>query len=283
MMRGAGAPPGQEEAKYPPDWKFGNDLVPRSRPDILPWVGDMGRTAEELSKRMNMPKEDQDRFSVTSHKKWADAMAKGYFKDELIPITIKYTDGTTEVVDRDQCPRPDTSYEKIAALPPAYMENGIITAGNSCPRSDGAGAVLMMSKEKAKQLGYKPLMTFRHAAAVGVDPTVMGIGPVPSTQKLLARTGMKLSDFDIFEVNEAFACVVLYWVREMGATAADIAKINPYGGAVAIGHPLGMTGTRQTAVIARHLNRTGGRFGLATLCVGGGQGMATIFEREDYN
>jgi acetyl-CoA acetyltransferase len=141
----------------------------------------------------------------------------------------------------------------------------------------------MMSKEKAKELGYKPLMTFRHAVSIGVDPTVMGIGPVPSTKKILARTGMKLSDFDIFEVNEAFACVVLYWIREMGATAADIAKINPYGGAVAIGHPLGMTGTRQTAVIARHLNRTGGRFGLATLCVGGGQGMATIFEREDYN
>jgi acetyl-CoA acetyltransferase family protein len=282
MMRGAGAPPGQEEAKYPSDWKFGKDLVPRSRPDIPPWVGDMGRTAEELSKRMNMTREDMDRFSERSHHLWADAMKKGYFKDELVPITIKYTDGTTETVDKDQCPRPDTTYEKIAALPPAYTADGIITAGNSCPRSDGAGAVLMMSKEKAKELGYKPMMTFRHAVAVGVDSTIMGSGPIPATQKIPKRTGMKLSDFSIFEVNEAFAVVVTYWIREMHATAADIAKINPNGGSIAIGHPLGMTGTRQTAVIARYLNRTGGRFGLATLCVGGGQGMATIFERENY-
>jgi acetyl-CoA acetyltransferase family protein len=280
--RGAGAPAGQEDAKFPPDWKFATNLVPRMRPDIPPWVGDMGRTAEELSQRFKMSKEEMDRFSVTSHLKWADAMNKGYFKDELIPITIKYTDGTSEVISKGQCPRPDTSYEKIAALPPAYTANGIITAGNSCPRSDGAGAVLMMSKEKAKELGYKPMMTFRHAVAVGVDSTIMGTGPVPSTQKILKRTGMKLSDFSIFEVNEAFAVVVTYWIREMKATPADIAKINPYGGSVAIGHPLGMTGTRQTAVIARYLNRTGGRFGLATLCVGGGQGMATIFERENY-
>jgi acetyl-CoA acetyltransferase family protein len=272
----------QQAAQYPPDWKSGADLVPPLPPGIPPWIGDMGRTAEELATRFNVPRKDMDEFSVGSHKKHAAAFANGMFKDEIIPITLKYTDGSSEIVDRDQCPRWDTTYEKIAALPPAYRENGVITAGNSCPRSDGAGAVLMMSKEKAKQLGYKPLMTFRHAVAVGVDPTVMGIGPVPSTQKLLARTGMKLSDFDIFEVNEAFACVVLYWVREMHATEKDIAKINPYGGSVAIGHPLGMTGTRQTAVIARHLNRTGGRFGLATLCVGGGQGMATLFEREDY-
>jgi acetyl-CoA acetyltransferase family protein len=280
--RGAGAPAGQEDAKFPPDWKFAKDLVPRSRPDIPPWVGDMGRTAEELSQRFKMSKEEMDRFSVRSHLKWADAMNKGYFKDELIPITIKYTDGTSEVISKDLCPRPDTSYEKIAALPPAYTANGIITAGNSCPHSDGAGAVLMMSKEKEKGLGYKPMMTFRHAVAVGVDSTIMGSGPVPSTQKILKRTGMKLSDFSIFEVNEAFAVVVTYWIREMHATAADIAKINPHGGSIAIGHPLGMTGTRQTAVIARYLNRTGGRFGLATLCVGGGQGMATIFERENY-
>ncbi|MDP2919529.1 MAG: thiolase family protein [Dehalococcoidia bacterium] len=273
----------QQAAKYPDDWKSATDLVPPLPPGIPPWIGDMGRTAEELATRYGISRADMDAFSVTSHKKHAAAFAKGIFKDEIVPITIKYQDGTSEVVDRDQCPRWDTTLEKVAALPPAYRENGVITAGNSCPRSDGAGAVLMMSKQKAKELGYKPMMTFRHAVAVGVDPTVMGIGPVPSTQKLLARTGMKLSDFDIFEVNEAFACVVLYWVREMHATAADIARINPYGGSVAIGHPLGMTGTRQTAVIARHLNRTGGRFGLATLCVGGGQGMATLFEREDYN
>ena len=280
---GTGAPPGAEDAKYPDGWKFASKLLPPLPPEIPPWIYDMGMTAEELCRRYGITRADCDAFSLTSHQKVFAAQDKGYFKDEIVPLKLEYTDGTSEVIDKDQCPRRETSLERLAALAPAYRQDGLITAGNSCPRSDGAGAILMMSKEKAKELGYKPLMTFRHAVSIGVDPTVMGIGPVPSTKKILARTGMKLSDFDIFEVNEAFACVVLYWIREMGATAADIAKINPYGGAVAIGHPLGMTGTRQTAVIARHLNRTGGRFGLATLCVGGGQGMATIFEREDYN
>jgi len=277
------APAGAEEAKYPDGWKFAKKLLPALPPEIPPWIYDMGMTAEELCRRYGISRQQCDAFSLTSHTKYFAAYDKGIFKDEIIPIKLEYSDGSSEVIDKDQGPRKETSLEKLAALPAAYRQDGLITAGNSCPRSDGAGAVLMMSKEKAKELGYKPMCTFRHAVSVGVDPTVMGIGPVPSTKKILARTGMKLSDFDIFEVNEAFACVVLYWIREMGATPADIAKINPYGGAVAIGHPLGMTGTRQAAVIARHLNRTGGRFGLATLCVGGGQGMASIFEREDYS
>ncbi len=278
-----GAPAGTEEAKYPDGWKFAKKLLPPLPPEIPPWIYDMGMTAEELCQRYGITRKDCDAFAQTSHEKAIAAQEKGIFKDEIIPIKLEYTDGTSEIIDKDQCPRKESTLERLGQLPPAYRPDGLITAGNSCPRSDGAGAILMMSKEKAKELGYKPMVTFRHAVAVGVDPTVMGIGPVPSTKKILARTGMKLSDFDIFEVNEAFACVVLYWIREMGATPADVAKINPYGGAVAIGHPLGMTGTRQTAVIARYLNRTGGRFGLATLCVGGGQGMASIFEREDYS
>ncbi len=285
--RGGGAPPraaapAAEEAKYPEGWKQAKKLMPFLPPEIPPWIYDMGMTAEEMCKRYGITRKDCDAFSQTSHEKAIMAQEKGYFAKEIIPIKLDYDDGSSEIISKDQGPRKESTLEKISQLPPAYNQNGLVTAGNSCPRSDGAGVVLMMSKEKAKELGYKPLMTFRHAVSVGVDPTVMGIGPVPATKKILERTGMKISDFDVFEVNEAFACVVLYWIREMGATAADIAKINPYGGAVAIGHPLGMTGTRQTAVMANYLNRTGGRFGLATLCVGGGQGMASIFERENY-
>ncbi len=272
----------QEEAKYPEDWKTAK-VMPMLPPEIPLWIYDMGRTAEELSERYGITREDSDRFALTSHDKAIAAQDSGLFKDEIVPITINYEDGSTEVVDTDQCPRRGTSYERIAGLPAAYKENGLVTAGNSCPRSDGAGTVLLMSKEKAKELGYKPMCTFRHAVMVGVDPTVMGIGPVPSTKKILARTGMSIKDFDIIEINEAFACQVVYSMRELGMGPEEIAKLNPKGGAVAIGHPLGMTGSRQAAVIAHEMVRRDLEWGLATLCVGGGQGMATIFQREHYD
>ncbi|UCH43665.1 MAG: thiolase family protein, partial [Dehalococcoidales bacterium] len=242
-----------------------------------------GRTAEELSQRFDISREDSDRFALTSHQKAVAAQDAGWFKEEIVSITIEYDDGTTEVIDTDQCPRRDTTYEKIASLPPAYVENGRVTAGNSCTQNDGAGAVLMMSKEKAKELGYKPMITFRHAAAIGVDPTVMGIGPFPSTAKLLKRTGMTVKDIDLFEINEAFSCQVLYSGRMLGFDAEDWAKTNIKGGAVAIGHPLGTTGTRHCAVLAHEMVRRDLRWGVATLCVGGGQGMATLFEREKYD
>ena len=268
---------------YPPDWKFAKDLLPRIAPPLPPWTYDMGMTAEELCKRFGVTRKECDEYSLISHQRYFSALDKGYFKDEVVPVTIEYKDGSTETVSVDQCPRRETSLEKLTSLPGAYKADGLITAGNSSPRSDGATLVLMMSKEKAKELGYKPMLTFRHAVAAGVDPTIMGVGPVYATKKILARTGMKISDLDIFECNEAFACVVRYFVREMGVPEKDVfAKVNPYGGGISIGHPLGATGARQAAVIARHLQRTGGRFGLATLCAGGGQGMATIFEREDY-
>jgi len=286
-QRGAGGmrrPPRapQEQMDYPEGWKTAR-LLPLLPPDIPGWIYDMGRTAEELSMRYGISREDSDVFSYHSHMKALAAQDEGLFKDEIIPITINYEDGSTETVDTDQCPRRGTTLEKIASVPPAYRENGLVTAANSCPRSDGAGAILMMSKEKAKELGYKPMCTFRHAVAVGVDPTVMGIGPVPSTQKILKRTGMKISDFDIIEINEAFACQVVYSMRELGFTPEDKEKLNPKGGSIAIGHPLGMTGTRQTAVIAHEMVRRDLEWGLATLCVGGGQGMATIFQRENYD
>ena len=272
----------QEEAKYPDDWKTAK-LAPMLPPEIPLWIYDMGRTAEELSERYGITREESDRFALTSHEKAIAAQDSGLFKDEIVPITINYEDGSTEVVDTDQCPRRGTSYERIASLPPAYKENGLVTAGNSCPRSDGAGAILLMSKDKAKELGYKPMCTFRHAVMVVVDPTVMGVGPFPATKKILDRTGMSIKDFDIIEINEAFACQVVYCARELGMGPEEMAKLNPKGGAVAIGHPLGMTGTRQAAVIAHEMVRRDLQWGLATLCVGGGQGMATIFEREHYD
>jgi acetyl-CoA acyltransferase len=272
-----------EDQKYPDDWKFAKTLLPRIAPPLPEWTYDMGMTAEELCKRFGVTRQECDEYSLTSHQRTFAAQDKGYFNDEIVPIKLEYKDGTSEVVTTDQCPRRETSLDKLASLPGAYKADGLITAGNSSPRSDGATLVLMMSKQKAKELGYKPLMTFRHAVAAGVDPTIMGVGPVYATKKILARTGMKISDFDIFEVNEAFACVVRYFVREMGIPEKDVAtKVNPNGGGIAIGHPLGATGARQAAVIARHLQRTGGRWGMATLCAGGGQGMTTIFEREDY-
>ena len=274
---------GQEEGEYPEGWKKAQILPAFLPPDVPMWIYDMGRTAEELSMRYGISREDSDAFALTSHEKALAAQDAGHFKDEIVPITITYEDGSTEVIDTDQCPRRGTSLEKIAAVPPAYREDGLVTAANSCPRSDGAGALLLMSKEKAKELGYKPMCTFRHAVAIGVDPTVMGIGPVPSTQKLLKRTGMKISDFDIIEINEAFACQVVYSMRELGFTDKEAGKLNPKGGAIAIGHPLGMTGTRQAAVIAHEMVRRDLEWGLATLCVGGGQGMATCFQRENYD
>ena len=276
----AGAP--QEEMKYPDDWKTAK-LMPILPPEIPGWIYDMGRTAEELSERYGISREDSDAFALTSHEKAIAAQDAGLFKDEILPITINYDDGSTEVIDTDQSPRRGTSLERIAAVPAAYKENGLVTAANSCPRSDGAGAVLLMSKDKAKELGYKPMCTFRHAVMVGVDPTVMGVGPVPSTQKILKRTGMKIQDFDIIEINEAFACQVVYSIRELGMGDKEVGKLNPKGGAIAIGHPLGMTGTRQTAVLAHEMVRRNLQWGLATLCAGGGQGMATIFERENYD
>jgi acetyl-CoA acetyltransferase family protein len=269
-----------EEAKYPDDWKFAK-LLP-TRDMSIPPMG-MGATAEELSRRFNISREDSDAFAITSHHKCAAALDAGYFKEEIIPIQINYTDGTSEIVDKDQCLRRDTTLEKMSSLPPAFEKDGRVTAGNSCPENDGAGAVLLMSKEKAKELGYKPLMTFRHAVVIGVDPTVMGIGPYPSTAKLLKRTGMKIQDIDLVEMNEAFACQVVYSTKMLGFGPDEYKKLNVKGGAIAVGHPFGATGTRLTAVLGHELKRRHLRWGLATLCIGGGQGMAALFEREKYD
>ncbi len=244
-----------------------------------PWIMDMGQTAEKLAEVRGISREDADQFALESHQKTFRAREKGHFADEIQPITIGYSDGSSVVVDTDQCPRAETSLEKLASLRPSFRPDGLVTAGNSCPRTDGASLVLLMEKEKAKEKGLKPLATVRHAATIGVDPTIMGIGPAPATQKLLQRTGMALDDFDLVEINEAFACQVLAVERELGL---DHSRVNVNGGAVALGHPLGATGGRLIGTIAFEMKRRNAEWGLATLCMGGGMGMSVALQREDY-
>jgi acetyl-CoA acetyltransferase len=207
------------------------------------------------------------------------AQDAGKFDREIVPISIEYLDGRTETIDKDQNPRRESNLEKLSTLKGAYKADGAVTAGNSCPRTDGATMVLLMSKEKAKELGYKPLLTFRAAATVGTDPEIMGIGPLPATQKLLQRTGMSLDQFDLIELNEAFACQVAAVMRGLGTSEWD-ERLNVNGGAVALGHPLGATGGRLVATMAYEMERRNARWGLTTLCMGSGMGMSVAWERE---
>ncbi len=244
-----------------------------------PWIMDMGQTAEKLAQVRGVSREDADQFALESHRKAIRARDEGLFADEIKPITISYSDGSSVTVDADQCPREDTTLEKLASLKPSFRPDGLVTAGNSCPRTDGASLVLLMEKTKAKEMGLKPLATVRHAATIGVDPTIMGIGPAPATQKLLQRTGKSIDDFDLIEINEAFACQVLAVVRELGI---DESKLNVNGGAVAIGHPLGASGGRLVGTLAYAMNRRDAEWGLVTLCMGGGMGMSVALQREEY-
>jgi acetyl-CoA C-acetyltransferase len=245
-----------------------------------PWIMDMGQTAEKLAKERGITREDADAFALQSHKKAIRAQKEGLLSDEINPVTIDYSDGSSNKIENDQNPREDTSLEKLASLKPAYTADGQVTAGNASPRTDGATICLIMEKEVAKQKGLKPLATIRHAASVGVDPTIMGIGPVPATQKLLKRTGMSLDDFDLIEINEAFASQVLACGSEL---KWDWDKVNVNGGAVAIGHPLGATGTRLIGTIAYEMRRRDAEWGLVTLCMGAGMGMSVALQRENYD
>ncbi len=245
-----------------------------------PWIMDMGATAEKLAQERGITREESDLFAFESHRKAIRAQKEGLLSDEILPITIKYSDGSATTVDTDQNPREDTSLEKLASLKPSYKTDGLVTAGNACPRTDGATLALIMSKDGAKERGLKPLATVRHAATIGVDPTIMGIGPAPATQKLLKRTGMSMDDFDIIEINEAFACQVLAVGKELDW---DWNKVNPNGGAVALGHPLGASGTRLLGTIAYEMNRRDAEWGLVTLCMGAGMGMSVALQREHYD
>ena len=255
-------------------------LLPQWFSIKAPWIMNMGQTAEKLSEVYNISREDSDKFAQGSQEKAVAAQDSGKFDREIVPIDIEYLDGRTETIDKDQNPRRESSLEKLGTLKGAYKPDGAVTAGNSCPRTDGATLLLLMSKEKAKELGYKPLLTYRAAATIGVDPEIMGIGPLPATQKLLQRTGMSIGDFDLIEINEAFACQVLAVGQELNW---DWDKVNPNGGAVALGHPLGATGGRLIGTIAYEMIRRDVEWGLVTLCVGGGMGMSIALQRENYD
>jgi 3-oxoadipyl-CoA thiolase len=243
-------------------WRFPN---PRLQ-ELFPLEA-MGETGENVADRWAVSREDQDAFALRSQERWAVAAGAGRFDDELVPVG--------DVV-RDEHPRADTSAEKLAALKPAFRSGGTVTAGNSSGLNDGAAAVVVASAEKARALGIEPLGAFVASAVAGVDPRVMGIGPIPAVRKLLDRSGLTVEQLDLVELNEAFASQSLAVVRELGL---DEEKVNVNGGAIAIGHPLGMSGARLTVMLLHELRRRGGRYGVATMCVGVGQGQAALFER----
>jgi acetyl-CoA acyltransferase len=258
----------------------------------------MGITAEFLAQTQGITREDQDRFALASHQKAtaayndtstngdgeaassglsASKSAAGSFSDEIIPLWGRDESGHRILIERDQCVRPDTSLDQLSALPPAFMPGmGTVTAGNSSPLNDGAAALLIMSEDRAKSLGLKPLAKVRATAVAGVDPAVMGTGPVPATQKALKRAGIKLDDIDLIEINEAFAAQALACIRML---KMDESKVNVRGGAIAIGHPLGASGARIATTLIHAMHDRGASLGLATMCIGVGQGIAVIFER----
>jgi acetyl-CoA acyltransferase len=239
----------------------------------------MGATAENIAARFNVSREDQDKFAYESQRRAANAREKGIFKDEIVPVTTTVYDDAGKphevTVKEDTILRPDTTLEGLTKLKPAFNPKGTVTAGNASPLTDGAAAAVVMSEEKAKALGVKPLGYFIDLQVAGVPPDIMGIGPVPAVRKLLEKNKMKVSDIDVFELNEAFAAQSLYCIRELGL---DPSKVNPNGGALSLGHPLGVSGARMTATLLRELKRRNGRYGVVTMCVGGGMGAAALFE-----
>ncbi len=239
----------------------------------------MGATAEKVAARFGVKREDQDAFAVESQRRAATAREKGILKEEIAPYTVRVADETGTMrdvmVSDDTILRPDTTLEGMQKLKPAFDTKGTVTAGNASPLTDGAAAVVVMSESKAKSLGVKPLGYFIDFAVAGVPPDIMGIGPVPAVRKLLEKNKLTVKDIDVFELNEAFAAQSLYCIRELGL---DVSKVNPNGGAIALGHPLGVSGARMTGALLRELKRCGGRYGVVTMCIGGGMGAAGLFE-----
>jgi acetyl-CoA acyltransferase len=238
----------------------------------------MGITAENVAKKFGITREDQDAFALDSQRKAAVALASGVLDAEIVPVrATKYRDGQRTSVEfrKDELPRADTTLEGLRGLKPAFATNGTVTAGNASPLSDGAAAALVMHKAKADALGIKPLGYFRAYATVGVDPAIMGIGPVPAVRKLLRKTGLSLADIDVIELNEAFASQAVYCKRTLEIPDA---KLNVHGGAIALGHPLGCTGAKLAATALYELRRRKGRYAIVTMCIGGGMGAAGLFE-----
>lgn len=258
-----------------PHENVGDPLTPAS-PGVMEYAYSsyipMGLTAENLAREYDISREAQDAFALRSHQRAVAATDSGVFKHEIVPVPLP----NGSQMEVDEGPRRDTSLEKLASLEPAFIQGGTVTAGNSSPLNDGAAAAVLMSAEKARELGITPLARVITMAVAGVRPDIMGIGPVPAMKKALQRAGMQLSDIDIIELNEAFAAQNLAVIKALGI---DEEKLNPHGGAIALGHPLGCSGARLIATLINDLQSADKRLGIATLCVGGGQGVATIIER----
>lgn len=247
---------------------------PKSQPEDIYGSFSMGMTAENIAERYEISREEQDQFAFESQKKAIEAMDSGRFKEEIVPVMIK-TKKEQFLFQVDEFPRRDTNLEKLAKLRPAFKEDGTVTAGNSSGRNDGAACTVVMAEETAKAMGLKPIVRFVTAAAVGVDPRVMGIGPVPATRKALQQAGLGINDIDLIELNEAFAAQSIAVIRELGLNR-EIVNVN--GGAIALGHPIGCSGARIIVTLIHEMKRRNSRYGLATLCIAGGLGMAMIFE-----
>ncbi|MGZ6299775.1 MAG: thiolase family protein [Candidatus Limnocylindria bacterium] len=253
-------------------WRFTN---PRLADAYYPYS--MGETAENVVERCGVTREDQDRFALASHQRWAAAQAAGRFAEEVVPIDAPAGKGATTTIDRDEHPRPDTTLEQLGALKPAFKRDasGSVTAGNSSGINDGAAALLVTSEARAGDLGLRPIARLLSSAVAGVDPATMGLGPIPASRKALERAGLAMRDMDLVELNEAFAAQALPVMREL---ELDPEKVNVNGGAIAIGHPLGASGARLVATLLHEMRRRGARHGLATMCIGVGQGIASVWE-----
>ncbi|MBN9485323.1 MAG: beta-ketoadipyl CoA thiolase [Bacteroidetes bacterium 43-93] len=251
-------------------WRFINKKF--NKDNYYPYT--MGETAENVAERYNISREAQDAFGLKSQQKYFAAQAAGKFNDEIVPVTIDLGKGKTTIFDTDEHPR-ETSLDKMAALKPAFKKDGTVTAGNSSGINDGAAALLLASADAVKKYNLKPIAKIKSMAVAGVDPAVMGIGPIPASQKALKRAGLEAKDLDLVELNEAFAAQSIPCMQELGL---DEEKVNVNGGAIAIGHPLGCSGARISTTLLHELKRRGGKYGLATMCIGVGQGAAIIYE-----
>jgi 3-oxoadipyl-CoA thiolase len=254
-------------------WRFVNPALA-----AMHYPYSMGETADNVAERWSVDRERQDTFALASQQRAVAAIDAGRFDGQIVPITVPAKKGDPVVVMRDEHPRADTSAEALARLRPAFREGGSVTAGNSSGINDGASAVLLVEAERARALGLRPMARIVSTAVAGVDPAIMGYGPVPATRKALERAGIGVDDLDLVELNEAFASQSIVCIDDLGL---DPGKVNVNGGAIALGHPLGMSGARLITMLSHELCRTGGRWGLATMCIGVGQGIATIIERID--
>ena len=236
----------------------------------------MGVTAENVAERFEISRADQDELALVSHQRAVHAINEGYFKEQIVPVSVPQKRADPIVIYQDEHPRQDANIQQFSSLSPVFKEGGTITAGNSSGINDAAAIIVMMSEAKAKEMGILPLLAYRSRAVAGVEPAIMGTGPVPAVRKVLAKTGMVLGDIDLIELNEAFAAQAIYCIRELGA---DIEKTNVNGSGISLGHPLGATGAIMTVKLLEEMRRQNKELGLVTMCVGGGQGCATIFER----